>query len=126
MAKRVTVRLENGQKHAFEEMERDGAADSQSEALRRALNVGLAELGYLNGQNRDTRIRMVARRFADAFALLGVLLLGTTFWLPLEIRMYVVAPFAMALACWGLDRFLEGHEPAVSNRLAGLFTGERA
>lgn len=121
MGVKTSVNLESGQKEAFDRMIDDEEADTQSEALRRTVSIGLAELGYLNGtppDTGDTRLRATARRFADAFGLLGLFLVGVTFWLPLELRMYVVAPFGAAIACHALDRVLETYEPAVSRRLA--------
>lgn len=127
MGDRVTVRLESGQKDAFEEMTRNGDADNDSEALRRSVNVGLAELGYLNGcQVKDTNLRVTARRFRDAFALLGVFMVGLTFWLPLELRAFAAAPFAASLGCWGLDRALEGRTFEVTHQIGRLFGGDRA
>lgn len=130
MGVQTTANLESGQKKALEQMVEDEVADTQSEALRRTLNIGLADLGYLNGtpvDNGDTRLRAAARRFTDAFALLGVLLIGVTFFLPLEMRMFVIAPFGAALACHSIDRALASYEPAVSRRLARAFSrGEQA
>lgn len=130
MPDKVSVNLEKGQKEAFERMEDAGDADNRSEALRRSVNVGLAELGYLNGKPRanddETPLRTVSRRFADAFALLGVFLVGFTFFFPLQFRAIVAFPFAASLACYGFERTLSNYEPAVSRRLAAVFGGEKA
>ncbi|MFW5933339.1 MAG: hypothetical protein ACOCT8_01265, partial [Actinomycetota bacterium] len=105
---------------ALTRVEEEESHDNTSEALRDVISTGLTEKGYLNGEKTDTRLRVAARRFADAFALLGVLMLGSMFWLPLEYRVFVAVPFAASLACVGLDRALAGIEPAVSHRLARL------
>lgn len=124
MADRKTVRLENRQLAALSDMEEDEAADTESEALRTALNVGLAELGYYNGTGRsDGTLIQITHRLADAFALLGLMLLGVTWWYPLGLRMFVVAPFGASIACYLVARGLERYDVAVSDRLRGLFAG---
>lgn len=105
-------------------MVEDDEADNDSEALRTALNIGLSELGYAKGFNdtTDTRLRAWARRFADAFGLLGLMWIGVTLFLPVRFRIYAAGPFAASLACIALDRGLESLEPHVSNRLNGIAT----
>jgi hypothetical protein len=130
MPDKVSVDLEKGQKGAFEKMEERGDADNQSEAMRRCINIGLAELGYLHGDPRDvdgeTPLRTVARRFADAFALVGLILVGFTFVYPLGLRAIAAFPFAASLGCYGIDRVLATYEPAVTRRLAAIFGSEKA
>jgi len=129
MGERKSIRLENKQLDAAGEMERQGEADNRSEALRTAINVGFSEMGYLNGDGRetqDTRLRAVASRFGEAFGLLGLMWVGVSFFMPLEFRMLAIAPFAASAACFGLDRLLESVEPAVSQHLIRVFRGERA
>lgn len=118
-----SVKLENRQLDGIEAIQEDGAADNQSEALRNALDVGLRELGYYNGHTSDTRLREIARRFRDAFALLGLMWIGVTMFLPASLRVFAFAPFAASLACIALDRGLATVEPRVSNRLNALAVG---
>lgn len=110
----------------------DNEADNDSEALRTALNIGLGELGYSKGyaDNHDTQLRAWARRFADAFGLLGLMWIGVTMFLPVGLRIYAAAPFAASVACIALDRGLAAVEPQVSRRLSTIATtllgGEKA
>ena len=125
-----SVKLEKRQLDGIEAIQQEGQADNQSEALRNALDAGLQELGYYHGEKRDTRLRALARRFGDAFGLLGLMWIGVTMFLPVGIRVYAAAPFAASLACIALDRGLATVEPSVSNRLvafaATLIGGEKA
>lgn len=128
MADHKTVRLESKQLAALSDMAEGDEADNESEALRAALNVGLSELGYYNGTgDPDGAIKHLARRFADAFALVGLILVGLTYWYPLGLRMVVAAPFAASIACYTLVRVLDAYELGVSERIQRLFPGgERA
>lgn len=126
MAEHFGVRLERRQINAIEKMEDNGDADNQSEALRTALDAGLAELGYHNGSKRDTRLRALTRRFADAFALLALFWVGMTFLFPMGFRMFAIPVFVISLALYSLDRLLASHEPAVSKRLVRFLNGGEA
>jgi len=116
MAEVKSVRLTRPQLDGIEEIVEDGRADNDSEALRVAVDSGLVEMGYRGPVESDDNdvypgVRAAARRFRDAFVLLGVMWLGVSFWLPLELRIYAVGPFAAAVACDGFDRGLSqwGH-----------------
>lgn len=126
MGERKSIRLERKQLDGISAMVEGGDADNDSEALRTALNAGLAELGYRNGERNDTTLRMASRRFADAFSLLGVMWLGMSFWLPIEFRIYAVGPFAASVACLAIDRGLQAHEPRVSRRITAILRGDKA
>jgi len=126
MAQSVSGRLDDDIVDGLEEMTDNGDAENISEALRMTCSAGLRQYGYYWGEKRDTRLRKTVRRFIDAFALLGVMWIGVSFWLPLELRALAAAPFAASAACLSIDRVLATHEPAVSNWLAGLVRGDRA
>lgn len=126
MGETLSGHVDTDQVEAIQEMVEAGEADNQSEAIRRALRVGLSEMGYHNGVRTDTQLRTVARRFRDAFLLLGVLWVGVSFWLPIGWRSLAAAPVAAGLACHVIDRGLARREPDVSNRLRALVGGETA
>lgn len=126
MAERKTVHLEKQQLEGLDGMVEAEMADNSSEALRNALNVGLTKYGMLNDGHYDTRLRQTARRFGDAFALLAVLSFGLTFMYPVEFRLLAVAPLAMSLGCYALDRVLKLKEPGVSKALGIAMEREKA
>lgn len=119
------VYLEQSQLDVAEAMQENGDAENGSEALRKCIRAGSHELGYQNGLKKQTRLRHISRRFGDALALSSLFLLGLTLFAPLEIRLYIIAPMAASLGCYGLDRALQQHEPHVSRRLKRLFTFSR-
>ena len=131
MGEVVSVRLDAREIDGIESVKTD-EDKNDAEALRDVIKAGLASKGYLNGVNGytngddQTMLRATAQRFTDAFALFGLFLLGATFWLPIEFRAFVAAPFAMAMATYALDRVLADHEPAVSNRLASVIERRKA
>jgi hypothetical protein len=108
----------------LEEMSESGDADNQSEALRSVVTAGLHQKGYLTANGRKTPLREASRRLGETFALLGVIWLGVSFWLPIEMRSLVVAPLAASVACFGIERALRTWEPAVSKRLLRVFGRE--
>jgi len=123
MAEVKSARLTRPQLDAIEEMVDEGRADNASEALRVAVDSGLVEMGYRGAAASDTDdtypgVRAAARRFRDAFVLLGVMWLGVSFWLPLELRIYATGPFAAAVACDGIERSINrwGHRVGSDNR----------
>jgi len=109
MAEVKSARLTRPQLDAIEAMVEDGTADNASEALRVAVDSGLVEMGYRGGVEPTSTdpypgVRAAARRFRDAFVLLTVMWVGVSFWLPLELRIYAVAPFGAAVASDTVDR----------------------
>lgn len=117
MAETYSARLTPQQEEALEAMSDNGDADNTSEALRMALDEGLIELGYRNGAKQETRLRATIQRFADAFGLLGIIVVGVTWLYPLGFRMWAIPIFLIALTLYGLDRLLADYEPDVSNRI---------
>lgn len=127
MGERKSIRLSTQQLDALEEMERQGDADNQSEALRTALNAGLRDMGYRNGEKADTTLRRNIRRMAHTLAMMAVGMLGVVLVYPVEIvRIAVVAPAVMSVTMYAVDQFLEQYEPAVSRRLARTFKQRQA
>ncbi len=127
MGKRITGNFDQDEVDAIVEMQEDRGIDHKSEAVRIASRAGLQELGYVQNSDRDTALRQTARRFADSLALVGLILVGLTFWYPIGLRMVAVAPFAASMSCYGLDRVLKHYEPAISKRIVRLFSrGESA
>lgn len=126
MGERITGNFDQEHVDGFEAMQEEDKADSYSEAVRIASHVGLQQLGYVNGQQKNTRLRAVSKRFADALALLGLCWVGLTFFHPIGFRAFAIPIFMMAIALYGVDRLLESVEPAVSNKITGIFRGEKA
>lgn len=104
----------------------NGDADSQSEALRVAVNAGLRSKGYHGAVKRDTPLRAFTRRTGDAFALLSLIWVGMTFLGPGVLRAWAIPFFLVAVAMYGVDRALKVVEPGISRRLRKLFGGEPA
>lgn len=121
MAETYGARLNKHQEQSLEEMVAQGDADNTSEALRMALDSGLAELGYQHGQQKDTRLRRLLRRAADAFGLAALVWVGLTFLYPIGFRMWAIPLFTVAVGLYVADRGLARHEPAVSQRLGAFF-----
>lgn len=127
MAKPVSVRIENEQKHAIEDMVEDGAANTESEALRLALRAGLTERGYLNGYaaaTPDTSLRALCRELARVCGYSAIGYSGAAMVLPVTIiQQWVLVLLLFALGFLVVDQLLESHEPAVSRRLFGWVRG---
>jgi len=121
MGKPKSIRLENRQEEALSEMVDEDFADNESEALRVALNIGLTNLGVLNGAATDTPLRRVARHAGFGLACIGAFIVGLTYFGELTWRLLAVVPFLMSLACYGIDRALAVYEPDVSNAIGRLF-----
>jgi len=124
MAEVRSVRLDKQQIEALSRMEGDELADNQTEALRRVIDAGLAEHGYLDGREADTDLRQTARSIGFVFAMVGAFAVGLAFFGPLTSRLLAFTPWVMSLGCYALDRGLKHYEPSVSARL-GLLGGER-
>lgn len=124
MGKRITGNFDQDEVDGLKQMKKDRDIEHASEAVRIASRAGLQRMGYVEGTNRDTPLRKTSRRFADAFAIVGLIFLGLTWFYPIGFRMIVVGPFAASLACYGLDRVLKHYEPAVSNRINSIFDFE--
>lgn len=119
MSDQYSVRLENRHGKLVEEAEETGIADNQTEAFKTLLEGGALYYG-LNGSAGRTRLRRLVARAADAFAFGGVVFLGLTFLLPLEVRLVALsATWGVAVLLFGLDRVLAHYEPRVSARLWG-------
>ena len=91
--------------------------DKRSEAARTAIRQGLEQMGIVNGVERDTALRRVIRRVADATAMLALLWLGATFLAPIGFRAWVIPIALVSIAMYVSDRVLARVEPSVSRRL---------
>jgi len=127
MGKHTTIRLENQQIQAAELMEKTGDADTQSEAIRQFINTGMAEMGYGNGKPPEsTTLQRLTRESARALTYVGLGWVVLAWMLPVVFRLPAVGVLLAAGGLWGLDRVLDEHEPAVSQRLPLIGGGEKA
>lgn len=126
MGERITGNFDQDEVDAFSELKEERGIEHMSEAVRIASRTGLQQLGYVSESGRDTTLRQTSRRFADAFALVALIMVGLTWAYPIGLRILVVGPLAASMSCYGLDRALKHYEPAISKRIAGLFGGETA
>lgn len=126
MGERITGNFDQDEVDAFDELKKDRGIDHMSEALRIASRTGLQQLGYVEESDQDTTLRQTSRRFADAFALVALIMAGLTWAYPIGLRMLVVAPLAASISCYAVDRALKHYEPAVSDQIARLFPGDKA
>ena len=120
MGKRITGNFDQDEVDGIRRLKNERGIEHASEAVRVACRAGLQNLGYVNGSTPDTTLRKTARRFGDSFALLALMIGAMTFWFPLEMRTFVVAPLAAALACYGIDRGLKSVEPALTDRISNV------
>jgi hypothetical protein len=126
MAKQKNTRLEKHQLEAISDMVDRGLADNESEAHRMLLNEGKRAYGYKNGGYSDTALKQACGKLARAFLLIGVVLIGVTYFYPITFRILAVGPILSGLFLLGVESLLESHEPKVSNRIKRLFGGEAA
>lgn len=122
MAQRERLYLDKSQRETLRAMVEEGEVDNPSEAARRLIDAGAAELRG----DRDTGpgpMASVAAEFSRAFAWVGIGWLAVTLLFPVEIRLGAVFAFAAAVGCSGLYVVLERHEPRVRRALSGVFGG---
>lgn len=120
---KCNVRLEKRQKNVVERMADNGDADTQSEAIRDAVEHYAQANGYVNGHKRDTALRHAVRRVADASALAGLMWMAFTLSFPTGYGVVALYMFLGSIVFYGVDRALGNVEPRVSNLLPG---GNRA
>lgn len=124
--RKTSVDLEERQYNLAESMANNGDAASQSEAIRDAIEYYAQEMGYTNGEKRDTQLRWWLQRLAAALVYIGLGTVGVVYFLPIKFRMAAVAPIVVGLGVYAIDRVLAEYEPAVSKRLNQAFnTGDR-
>jgi len=126
MGHRLTGNFDQDQVDGFESMQEDGKADNYSEAVRIASTVGLQELGYLNGENKNTLLKQSVYRFSWLFSIAGMVGLGFTFAYPVPARLPSFAVLVFGIALYGVSELLEDHEPSVTKKIKRLFGGETA
>lgn len=125
MGTRITGNFDQDEVEAFSELKEERDIEHMSEAVRIASRTGLQQLGYVSESVRDTTLRQTTRRFADAFALVALIMMGLTWAYPIGLRILVVGPLAASISCYGLDRALKHYQPALSRQLS-RFRGEKA
>lgn len=126
MSEKIGVTLDEYQVDGLDEMKEQGRADSYSEAGRIAIATGLEELGHTNGSTVKTPLRATTHELAKLFLWAGFVLMGITFFYPIELRILVVGPITSGLFLLGVNRLLANIEPRVSNKLRSLIGGETA
>lgn len=120
MAETYTARLTKEQEDAIDDMVGSDKADNDSEALRMLITAGMREYGYRNGETNQTVLRTAIQEMAKWFFISGFVLLGVTYFLPVELRLVAVGPIFSGLFLSGVDRALESVEPRVSKKLRGF------
>lgn len=117
MGERLTGNFDQHHVDGFEAMQEDGNADSYSEAVRRASIVGLQDMGYINGERKETALKTAVNRFAWLFTIAGMVGIGFTVAYPVPARLpsFAVAGFGVVL--FAVHKVLAEYEPKVSNRL---------
>jgi hypothetical protein len=123
MAQRERLYLEKQQRDGLEAVVEHGGADNESEAARRLINAGMAELGYGDGAPAESPLKQLSAEFGRAFAWVGVAWLAITLVAPVELRLGAVFAFAAALGCSVLYVVFDKHEPGISAALKRLFGG---
>jgi len=126
MAKQKNTRLEKHQLEAISDMVDRGLADNESEAHRMLLNEGKRAYGYKNGSYSDTALKRICGELAKAFALIGIVLVGVTYFYPVSFRILAIGPLVSSGFLFAVESLLESYEPKVSNKIKGLFGGETA
>lgn len=120
MSKKLGIAFDESQVEALDEIQKEGKADSYSEAGRIAANVGLQEMGYTNGQKSETALRSVVYRLSWLFSIAGMVGLGFTFAWPVPARIPSFAVLVFGIVLYGVSEILESHEPAISKKLKSL------
>lgn len=122
MGERKSLHLDSDLTDRLNDMVANGDAPNFSEAVRIATRAGLEELGYRNGGKRDTTLRAIVRRAADASAWASIFLAAFAYFGPLEIRLLLIPMLAIPLSLYTADRVLSRLEPRVSRGISGLLS----
>ena len=123
MGESNSVRLESHQWDGLEQMTEQGDADNRSEAARRAVNIGLAELGYTIEATQSPLSR-AGDVVGWAGGIAALAWIGVTFAYPVELRIPALLALAMSLVGFGIARLAGGGRS--SRSLRGLLGGGRA
>lgn len=122
----VSAQFDDHQTEAFDQMEKEGDAENQSEALRRAANVGLHEMGYINGEKKETRLKATVHYVSWLFMVAGLVGLAFTIAYPVPARIPSFAVLTVGVVLYGVHEKLEDVEPDLSRRLARFVRGDSA
>jgi len=120
MATVQSIRTNNQQDKAAEELVRRGEAENLSEAYKILINEGMREYGFSCGEIQETALKRTTERIAHAAALAGVIWLATTLYLPVGLRTPAIAAFAASAGLFGFSQLLDRWEPAVTERLGAI------
>jgi len=119
----VSGNVEEEHKDSLDDMADNGPCSSRSEAVARAVDAGLAELGYADGAQRETGLREIVQQAYRGSLWALVLLLGLTWLGPVESRLVVLALTPIPAALWALDRALHRVEPRATRLLVTALGG---
>lgn len=122
---KTSVDLEQRQYDLTKSMADNGDADSQSEAIRDAIEYYAQDRGYVNGRKAETQLRWSIRQLGTLFIYIGLGMTVALYWFPVEFRMAALAPIVTGLVCLGGERALGRVEPGISHRLARIFGAEK-
>ena len=117
MGKPKSVRFNQQQLDALEELKERGKADSETEAHRMLLNAGMQRYGFTIAGNGDTWLKRLAGELARLFAYLGVAWLAFFALFPIQFRMIGVAIVVLAVAMTAIRLVLGQVEPRVTHAL---------
>lgn len=123
MGKPKSVRFNQQQERALDDMVERGEADSQTEAHRMLVNAGMRQFGYRASGNGDTQLKWLAKEMARLFSYIGVGWILFFWAFPVSFAMPGVAVLFMALSMVGAYMLLDAKEPAISKRL-GIVEGK--
>lgn len=122
----VNSRVSEEMKDGVEQLKNDRGYGSQSDAARRALRVGLAELGYLSSGVGITPARKIARHAALMLCYTAAILMFLTASTALSFLLPAVGIAVGSGTMAGVDRWLlPAIEPAASNLLPRIEVSSR-
>lgn len=124
MSQKKTASFDQHHLEGFERMQADGAAASRSEAIRRAAQVGLDELGYL--ERTRSPLATAGERVGWVCGMGALVLLGATLAYPVGLRGPAFAALCASVASFGVARLADGAGSDLRRRLARLVGGESA
>lgn len=123
--RKTSVDLEQRQFDIAEAMAENGDADTQSEAIRDALEYYGQDMGYINGRKVDTELRWAIRQMGQLFIYIGIGLVAALYWFPVGFRATALAPIFVGLVALAIDKALARFEPSFSRRMVRLVGGEQ-
>jgi len=117
------VHLASHQWELIRQMVKDEMAESRSEAVSRAVNIGLSELGYTHGGGRGSLAR-AGDLVGLATGSVALAWLGVTMVYQINLVLPAVAALLASLTAFGVSRVAGGFE--VGDALGDVLGGGRA